>query len=165
MAGTEDIEADFGPEVEDDEPTLGGGGGGGAIGLGKDEALVNTPVTRGRGKEMEFESVVQEEGENGPARSVEGYIIIVRNVHEEAQEEDMMERFAEFGQIKNMHMNLDRRTGFVKGYCFVEYERFTEAGSAIKNMNGQTFMGKVLAVDWAFAKGPIGSTHSATRKR
>merc|ERR1712037_485765 len=101
---------------------------------------------------MGFESLPHDEDAAGPARSIEGWVIIVSGVHEEAQEDDVFEAFAEYGDIKNLHLNLDRRTGFVKGYAFIEYETKQEAAGAIKAMDSQVLLDQKLAAQWSFSK-------------
>ena len=91
----------------------------------------------------------------GPTlKSVEGYVLIVTGLHEELQEEDLRDAFEEHGEVKNCVLNVDRRTGYVKGYALLEYATKAEAETAIRELNGTELAEKTIQVDWAFKKPP-----------
>lgn len=50
----------------------------------------------------------------------------------------------------NLHFNLDKRTGYAKGYAFIEYGTKDDAKQAIEGMNGKEIAGKQVKIDWAF---------------
>lgn len=108
-------------------------------------------------------AVKAEDGQ--PDRSKEGWIIFVTGVHNEAQEEDVRDMFADYGEVTNINVNLDRKSGFVKGYAIIEYAEKEEAQAAIDGANGTDLLGQTVAVGWAFVKGKYASKSVANRGR
>jgi RNA-binding protein 8A len=92
--------------------------------------------------------------------AIEGWVIFVRNIHTEAHEDDVHELFAEYGDIKNINLNLERRTGYVKGYALIEYHSKDDAQKAIEEMHEKDFRDQQLSVDWAFVDGPIHNSYT-----
>lgn len=105
-----------------------------------------------------FESISTTDNESAEVqaqRSSEGWILIVTGIHEEAHEDDIQGRFLDFGEIKNLQLNLDRRTGFLKGYALIEYEHFKDALEAKNGLDGSELLGNTIKADWAFMKKPL----------
>jgi RNA-binding protein 8A len=104
----------------------------------------------------------------GPLQSIEGWVVFVTGVHEESQEDDLADCFSEYGKVKSVHLNMDRKTGLVKGYALIEYNRQVEAQDAINSLHGTKFLGKPIGVHWAFCKSPTTTSCSvveASRRR
>lgn len=113
------------------------------------------------GKSGVFDRLSAAESNDSAQKSVEGWIVFVTGVHEEAQEDDIVDMFSECGQVRNIHVNLDRRTGFVKGYALIEFAELDEAKEAVKTLDGKKLLGQTIHVDWAFTTG----TRKASRRQ
>ncbi|KAJ1822536.1 hypothetical protein LPJ56_000708 [Coemansia sp. RSA 2599] len=87
-------------------------------------------------------------------QSIEGWVLVATGIHEEAREEDLQDFFADYGKVRSLHLNLDRLTGYVKGYALIEYATEKEALAAVQKASGKKLLGRPVVVDFAFVKDP-----------
>jgi RNA recognition motif-containing protein len=75
--------------------------------------------------------------------------IYVGNLSYQVQQDDLTEVFAEYGTVKRIQMPVDRETGRMRGFAFVEMNTDEEEEAAIAALDGAEWMGRDMRVNKA----------------
>ncbi|MEI6765912.1 MAG: RNA-binding protein [Bacteroidota bacterium] len=75
--------------------------------------------------------------------------IFVSNLSFNIENEDLKQVFEDYGEVTSAKVITDQATGRPRGFGFVEMTNDEHAQNAIKELNGATYDGKVLAVSVA----------------
>ncbi|HEY9630440.1 MAG TPA: RNA-binding protein [Coleofasciculaceae cyanobacterium] len=75
--------------------------------------------------------------------------IYVGNLSYQVAEEDITAIFAEYGTVKRVQLPVDRETGRMRGFGFVEMSSDAEETAAIEALDGAEWMGRDLRVNKA----------------
>lgn len=87
---------------------------------------------------------------SNPAKSIQGYVLMLRNISSEAKEEDVLDLVLDYGRPIDLRLPLEHRTGLFKGYALVELADRAAAENLRNGLNGSTFMGNRIQVDFCF---------------
>ena len=75
--------------------------------------------------------------------------IYIGNLAYTATDEDVSNLFAEHGSVESVQLPIDRETGRVRGFGFVNMSSDSEEDAAIKALDGFEWMGRTLRVNKA----------------
>ncbi|KZR70812.1 RNA recognition motif (RRM, RBD, or RNP domain) [Prochlorococcus marinus str. MIT 1318] len=79
--------------------------------------------------------------------------IFVGNLPFRAEQEDVIELFAPFGEVANCALPLERDTGRKRGFAFVEMADESAEPAAIEALQGAEMMGRPLRINKAEPRG------------
>ncbi|GAB4458076.1 MAG: RNA-binding protein [Elainellaceae cyanobacterium] len=75
--------------------------------------------------------------------------IYVGNLSYKVTQEDVQTVFADYGTVTRVQLPVDRETGRIRGFGFVEMSSDSEEQAAIEALDGATWMGRDLKVNKA----------------
>jgi RNA recognition motif-containing protein len=75
--------------------------------------------------------------------------IYVGNLSYKANEEELRQAFAAYGQVSSVAIIKDAATGQSRGFAFVEMANAAEGQAAITGLNGKEFAGRPLKINEA----------------
>jgi RNA recognition motif-containing protein len=78
--------------------------------------------------------------------------IYVGNLSYDVTQEDLQQVFADYGTVTKATMPMDRETGRVRGFAFVEMQTEAEEDKAIEELDGAEWMGRKMRVNKARPK-------------
>ncbi|MFM7883672.1 MAG: RNA recognition motif domain-containing protein, partial [Microcystis panniformis] len=73
--------------------------------------------------------------------------IYVGNLVYDVTTNDLQEVFAEYGTVSRVHLPVDRETGKMRGFGFVEMSSDEEEAKAIETLDGAEWMGRQMKVN------------------
>jgi RNA recognition motif-containing protein len=80
--------------------------------------------------------------------------IYVGNLSFQATEDDIKEVFAEYGAVSRVSLPIDRETGRLRGFAFVEMTDAAKEDAAITELDGAEWLGRQLKVNKAKPREP-----------
>jgi RNA recognition motif-containing protein len=78
--------------------------------------------------------------------------IYIGNLSYQVTKESLKDVFEEYGPVKSIVLPVDRETGKVRGFGFVELENQNDEDKAIDTLDGAEWMGRTLKVNKAKPK-------------
>ncbi len=75
--------------------------------------------------------------------------IYIGNLSFQAEQEDLLDLFSQYGQVKQCSLPLDRETGRKRGFAFVEMESDADEQKAIDDLQDVEWMGRMIRVNKA----------------
>jgi hypothetical protein len=91
--------------------------------------------------------------------------IFVGNLPFRAEQDDVAELFAPFGEVVNCSLPLERDTGRKRGFAFVEMSDDTAESKAIDALQGAELMGRPLRINKAEPRGAGGGGGGGGQRR
>ncbi|KZR65205.1 RNA-binding protein [Prochlorococcus sp. MIT 1303] len=75
--------------------------------------------------------------------------IYIGNLSFQAEQEDLLDLFSQYGEVKTCSLPLDRETGRKRGFAFVEMANDADEQKAIDDLQDVEWMGRMIRVNKA----------------
>jgi len=75
------------------------------------------------------------------------------NISFETTKEVLEQTFSEYGEVNDVYLPVDTKTGFKRGFAFVRMENEADAQKAIDGLNGVTLEGRTIEVNVSLPRG------------